>query len=214
MNSSCSPIANFKSTPPPVLGIIVGSNITVITLAIITALCIWLNTGALLPFAALGVVGTIGFVSLLGIITVGSFLLLTIAALCIASCVIERKLKKEVVVQAERKAQDAERTQSSIWRVLKDNGCTGLLTIDNEGSCFHIRPPKMHSKDSLPGVIDIPNRTSGGRSLSPGEYIIHLGENTDAHIIFQNSLGTKYFYCPDIKFIDAVEERTTALAGL
>jgi hypothetical protein len=132
-------ISDFRETPPSVKTVFTGSMITFVALATIAAICIWWSTGSILPFEALGVIGTVGMASLLGVITIGTLILVMLAALCLASCVEDKKQKREQTEEAAlNEADDAihilEGVQKDIWKELKASGCSNFKQVDREES--------------------------------------------------------------------------------
>lgn len=136
---SSHPISDFKATPLSVKTIFTGSLITFVALTTIAAICIWWSTGSLLPFESLGAIGTIGMSSLLGVIIIGAFILSLLAALYLASCVAEKRQKREQTEEAAlNEADDAihilEGVQKGIWEELKASGCSNFKQVDRKES--------------------------------------------------------------------------------
>ncbi len=236
-----NPINNFRDTPFLVKGVVVIGIITIVALATITATCIYLNTGSLLPFDSLGVIGTIGLGSSMGIIIIGVMALLAIVIVSIVSYVREMKehrashrmsvaRKQELQVQAAKAQAQKEENQQVIWRDLQSMyQCTSFQEVQPRNERDFIIPangdqPEIRIFDSVKCMTGIGYRHDeehGGRtqmttSLRQGSYIIQSDKiRGGAYVVYQNSLGIFFFYYPGYQQqYKTVEEQANNLSGL
>ncbi len=217
------PIDAFTKSSPLVKGVVMCSIITVVALATLTASYIWWNTGALLPFASLGVYGTIGLGTLMGIAAIGTIVFFGIVAICVGSCVKKRNQQNPLLALVNQQATAELNKKNLLYdrqkAIFTELRCTGFQEIkekDREASGdFRICPTHLFSDmPKTPSEITILNQVRhtkevGSRfftfrahddevaPLSRGNYIVRPGSDfLSAYFIYQNSLGI-FFFCYD-----------------